>query len=60
MRIEVAKGATKVALDDRWFGAVGNGLTDESASYGATADRYRLIVSGGVDGLTVTHTTRST
>ncbi len=34
-------------------------LTDQSAGYDSTADQYRLIVSGGVDGLTVTHTTGS-
>ncbi|MGH3764040.1 MAG: hypothetical protein ACRDTX_02615 [Pseudonocardiaceae bacterium] len=59
VRIEIAKGATNVTLDDRFFGAVGNGLADQAAGYAATADRYRLIISGGVDGLTISHTMRS-
>ncbi|MDT7712624.1 MAG: hypothetical protein QOG46_1313 [Pseudonocardiales bacterium] len=51
-------GAANVALDNRWFGAVGNGLTVQSASYDEAADRYRMIISGGVDRLTVTDTAR--
>jgi hypothetical protein len=54
VRIEIAKGATKVNLDDRRFGAVGNGLADHTTGYETAADRYLVLVSGGVDGLTVT------
>jgi hypothetical protein len=53
VRLEIAKGATNVRLDDRSFGAVANGLTDQTAGYQAAHDRYLVIVSGGVDGLTV-------
>lgn len=59
VRIEVAKGAANVTLDDRRFGAAGRGLAGQSAGYGSTSDRYRLIASGGVDGLTVTPDSRS-
>jgi 2-polyprenyl-6-methoxyphenol hydroxylase-like FAD-dependent oxidoreductase len=53
VRIEAAKGVTKVTLDDRSFGAVGNGLTDETPGYGTAEDRYLILVSGGVSGLTL-------
>ncbi|MQA87737.1 MAG: hypothetical protein GEV03_24720 [Streptosporangiales bacterium] len=53
VRIEVAKGATKVALDDRRFGAVGGGLAEQTPGYATTNARYLLVVSGGADALTV-------
>jgi hypothetical protein len=53
VRLEVAKGATNVRLDGRRFGAVADGLTDQTADYEGVRDRYLVIVSGGVDGLTV-------
>src|SRR5262245_17966904 len=53
VRLEVAKSATNVRLDDRRFGAVADGLTDQTADYQGARDRYLVIVSGGVDGLTV-------
>jgi hypothetical protein len=53
VRLEVAKGATNVRLDDRSFGAAGDGLTGQTAGYQGACDRYLVIVSGGVDGLTV-------
>ncbi|MFC5749583.1 hypothetical protein [Actinomadura rugatobispora] len=56
VRIEAAKGLTKVTLDGRSFGAVGNGLTDETPGYGTTEDRYLILISGGVSGLTLTET----
>jgi hypothetical protein len=49
----VAKGATNVRLDGRGFGAVADGLTGQTAGYEGVRDRYLVIVSGGVDGLTV-------
>lgn len=54
VRVEIAKGATDVVLDDRRFGAVGNGLADQTEGYEAMENRYLVIVSGGVAGLTVT------
>ncbi|XVQ11359.1 FAD-dependent oxidoreductase [Spirillospora sp. CA-255316] len=56
VRIEAAKGLTKVTLDDRSFGAVGNGLTDETPGYGTAEDRYLVIISGGASGLTLAET----
>jgi hypothetical protein len=53
VRLEVAKGATNVRLDRRRFGTVADGLSDQTASYEGARDRYLVIVSGGVDGLTV-------
>jgi hypothetical protein len=53
VRLEVAKGATNVRLDGRGFGAVADGLTGQTAGYEGVRDRYLVIVSGGVDGLTV-------
>ncbi|MFI0355248.1 hypothetical protein [Actinomadura sp. 9N407] len=53
VRIEAAKGLTKVAVDDRSFGAVGNGLIDQTSGYGTAEDRYLVIISGGVSGLTL-------
>lgn len=53
VRLEVAKGATNVRLGDRRFGAVADGLTGQTADYQGARDRYLVIVSGGVDGLTV-------
>jgi hypothetical protein len=54
VRVEIAKGATNVNLDARRFGAIGNGLADQTADYGTSADSYLLLVAGGADGLTVT------
>jgi hypothetical protein len=51
--LEVAKGATNVRLDGRGFGAMVDGLTDQTADYQGARDRSLVIVSGGVDGLTV-------
>lgn len=51
VRLEAAKGVTKVRLDDRWFGAVGNGLTQ--ATHASDAPGYRLVIAGGADTVTV-------
>jgi hypothetical protein len=53
VRLEVAKGAANVRLDGRRFGAAADGLTDQTADYEGVRGRYLVIVSGGVDGLTV-------
>jgi hypothetical protein len=58
VRVEIAKGATRIALDDRQFGAVGNGLADHTSGYEDTENRYLVIVSGGADGLTVAKESR--
>lgn len=59
VRVEIAKGAVKVALDHKRFGAVGNGLSEETGGYETTSDGYLVIVSGGVDGLTITEGSES-
>lgn len=53
VRLEVAKSATNVRLDGRRFDALADGLTGQTADYEGARDRYLVIVSGGVDGLTV-------
>lgn len=53
VRIELGKGATDVALDDRRFGAVGGGLTDETSGYDTAQARYLVVVPGGAAGLAV-------
>lgn len=56
VRVEIAKGSTNVRLDGRRFGAVGKGLADQAAGYDTAQDRYLIIATGGVDGLTITYT----
>jgi hypothetical protein len=53
VRIELARGATRIRLDATEFGAVGNGLSDQTDGYDAAADRYLVLVSAGADGLTI-------
>jgi len=53
VRLEVAKSATNVRLDDRRFGAAADGLTGQTPDYRGARGRYLVIVSGGVDGLIV-------
>jgi hypothetical protein len=55
VRLEIAKGATKVRHDDQWFGAVGGGLVSPPSSTGIG---YHVIVSGGADTLTIAAATR--
>ncbi|TDC42440.1 hypothetical protein [Micromonospora sp. KC213] len=49
VRLEIGKGATKVTLDDRWFGAVGGGLVEQSSRPRNTDHWYHVIVSGSAD-----------
>lgn len=51
VRLEAAKGITKVTLDDEWYGAVGDGLTRSTHDSGAPG--YHLIIAGGADTVTV-------
>ena len=57
VRLEIAKGATKVALDSRTVGAVGGGLTDQTSGYEGSDARYLVIISGGADTVTITQAT---
>lgn len=50
--LEIGGGATKIQLDDRWFGAIGRGLAEHTGD--VTAAGYTLIVGGGADRVTVT------
>jgi hypothetical protein len=53
VRLEVAKGATKVALGNRSVGAVGGGLADQTSGYDESDARYLVIIAGGADTVTV-------
>ena len=52
VRLEAAKGITKVSLDDERYGAVGGGLT--RSTHPSDAPGYRLVITGGADEVTVT------
>ncbi|GLW63649.1 hypothetical protein Arub01_18930 [Actinomadura rubrobrunea] len=52
VRLEAAKGITRVRLDDEWYGAVGGGLT--RSTHDSDAPGYRLIIARGADKVTVT------
>ena len=51
--VKIASGATKVRLDDRWFGAVGSGLVEQTPVRQSSDGRYVVTVSGGADSFTV-------
>lgn len=53
VRLAIGKGATRVRLDDRWFGAVGGGLTEETSGPGTGGNGYQVIVSGAADTVTI-------
>jgi len=53
VRLEIGKGATKVRLDDRWFGAVGGGLVEQSSRPFTGDHWYQVIVSGSADTVTI-------
>ncbi len=53
VRLEIGKGATKVMFDDRWFGAVGGGLVEQSSRPYTGEHGYRVIASGSADTVTV-------
>lgn len=50
--LEIGGGATKIQLDDRWFGAIGRGLVEHTGDVAAVG--YSLIISGGADRVTIT------
>lgn len=52
VRLEIAGGASRVMLDDRWYGAVGKGLIDRAGDLGTVG--YTLAIGGGADSVTVT------
>jgi len=52
-RIHIGGGASKLALDDQGFGAVGGPVRLESPDYAHAADRYDIEIGGGASRLTV-------
>ncbi|MPZ29071.1 MAG: hypothetical protein GEV12_22410 [Micromonosporaceae bacterium] len=54
VRLEIAGGAADVALDNRRYGAVGNGLADQSEGYHPDAPHYLVTVAAGAHALTIT------
>jgi hypothetical protein len=51
--VKISNGATKVRLDDRWFGAVGSGLAEQTPVRESSDGCYVVTVSGGADTFTV-------
>ncbi|TNY37979.1 hypothetical protein [Thermomonospora catenispora] len=56
VRLEITGGATKVALDDRWFGAVGGGLTDWTPG-DRNAPSYSVVIAGSAAGVAIKEST---
>ena len=52
-RIQIGGGASKLALDDQGFGAVGGPVRLESPDYSAAADRYEIEIGGGASKITI-------
>jgi hypothetical protein len=52
-RLQVAGGASKLALDDQFFGAVGGPVRLEAPDHAATAERYVVEIGGGASKITV-------
>lgn len=53
VRLEIAKGAVKVALDRRRYGAVGGGLAEETPGFDPGAPHYLVTIAGGADTVTI-------
>jgi len=52
-RIQIAGGASKLALDGQGFGAVGGPIGLESDGYSSSADRYLVDIGGGASQVTI-------
>ena len=52
-RIHIGSGASKLALDDQGFGAVGGPVRLESPGYSAATDRYDIEIGGGASRVTI-------
>ena len=46
-------GASKLALDDQHFGAIGGETRLESPDYAAAMDRYEITITGGATNVTI-------
>ncbi len=53
VRLAIRGGASHVALDDSFFGAVGGKLRMESIGYAESTDRYDVEIAGGVSHLRI-------
>lgn len=49
----VGGGASKLALDDQRFGAIGGETRLESQDYAAATDRYDITITGGASNVTI-------
>jgi hypothetical protein len=54
-RIHIGRGASKLALDDQQFGAVGGPVRIETPDYSRSANRYDIEIGGGASRITVDH-----
>ncbi len=55
-RLRVGSGASKLALDDQFLGAVGGETALESGSYADATDRYEITITGGANNVSVVTT----
>lgn len=52
-RVQIGGGASKLALDDQGFGAVGGPVRLESPDYSTSANRYEVEIGGGASKVTI-------
>jgi hypothetical protein len=52
-RVHIGGGASKLALDDQGFGAVGGPVRLESPGYAPAANRYEIEIGGGASQVTI-------
>jgi hypothetical protein len=52
-RVHVGGGASKLALDDQRFGAIGGETGLESPDYAGAADRYEITITGGANNVAI-------
>lgn len=52
-RLQVGRGASKLAFDGQRLGAVGGETTLESPGYAGTMDRYEITITGGANDVSV-------
>ena len=53
VRLHIGGGASKLALDDQGFGAVGGPVRLESPDYSAAVNRYDVEIGGGASQVTI-------
>ena len=52
-RLHIGGGASKLALDDQGFGAIGGRVQLESPDYSTSANRYEVEIGGGASNVTI-------